>query len=177
MSITDELRTYAVMFERVVTAHLNAIADRIDEEHDREVADARNDAPHRAIDKDMAEHGWVQLPNDADGKIIHVGDELTDGKHAYTVTSITFNSCNVVVYGCTETNKSEWPIDQTSKMHHVEHVTVEDVLRDVVTLCHNTWKEEKSVLKFYDVDDVMNSGNIADAADRIREAVAHEEDE
>jgi hypothetical protein len=47
------------------------------------------------------------------------------------------------------------------------------VLRDVVTLCHNTWKEG-SGCRFYDVDDVMNSGNIADIADRIREAVEHE---
>lgn len=44
---------------------------------------------------------------------------------------------------------------------------VEDVLRGVVTLCHNTWKEE-SAFHFYGVDDVMESGNIADFAAKLR---------
>jgi len=45
--------------------------------------------------------------------------------------------------------------------------TVEDVLRGVVTLCHNTWKKG-SAFEFYDVDDVMKSGNIAEYAAKLR---------
>lgn len=47
--------------------------------------------------------------------------------------------------------------------------TLEDVLADVVTLCANTWKDGESPFAFYDVSDVMESGNIREYADEIRE--------
>lgn len=47
--------------------------------------------------------------------------------------------------------------------------TVEDVLRDVVTLCANTWKDGESPFAFYGVSDVMESGNIKGYADELRE--------
>ena len=85
MSIADELR-------EVVQKNMNAklyvvakapvlldIADRIDERHENEVADTRNDALYHANDKDMTALGWVKLPKDADGVFIQVGDMLADG--------------------------------------------------------------------------------------------------
>ena len=175
MSITDELREHVKAFNRLAREGIEDIADRIDAEHERETREQYTKGHNDGFDEgyasaddwyvshttELLKHGWIPLPKDADFKAIDVGDKLTDGKNTYTVTSIAFNSCNVVVYGCTEANKSEWPIDQTSKMHHVEHVTVEGTLRELV---HEVtpdveWEDEL----------------FAEYAERIREAITHEE--
>jgi len=81
-SITDELREYAEDWDWLDTGaeraqdRIEAIADRIDAEHERAVMSAMNDALYHANDESMAELGWVRLPKDADGVPIHVGDVL-----------------------------------------------------------------------------------------------------
>lgn len=91
MSITEELRKWAkdnTLQDRVLTSYppqhavhgvletLLRIADRIDAEYERKVADVRNDALYHANESDMAELGWIRLPKDRDGETIHVGDVM-----------------------------------------------------------------------------------------------------
>lgn len=77
MSITDELREWVHaslvgLFSSGWERDLIAIADRIDKEHAEAVADALQlrGEPDR----------WVELPVDADGVPIHVGDVM-EGLH------------------------------------------------------------------------------------------------
>ena len=92
MSITNELRRWAYStFAHTIFSNLekkvDEIADRIDAEH------------RRALEKvaAMVDHdGWVELPVDADGKTIHVGDVVVeDGCGVpYTVMSMKlFEDC------------------------------------------------------------------------------------
>lgn len=113
------------------------------------------------IEEEMA--NYVELPEDADGKAIRVGDEVEylDEPHVCrVVTTIDLARDGWWVYVSGTGRRPD-------KYLHYHRPTVEDVLRDVVTLCHNTWKEE-SPFHFYDVDDVMKSGNIADFAAKLR---------
>lgn len=92
-SITDELReciaTAVWQYENdVKTAYipkdkLTAIADRIDERHERGMADAELGAS--PTEEQMAELGWVKLPVDADGVPIHVGDSVALGDGTFEV--------------------------------------------------------------------------------------------
>lgn len=98
MSITEELRVWKSHIqtrlapEAVLTlrAEINAIADRIDKEHAEAVADALQlrGEPDR----------WVELPVDANGVPIHVGDELTDGKVARLLICDDAEENSVYVY-------------------------------------------------------------------------------
>lgn len=77
MSITDELREYAEAYEGSAThASLDLIADRIDAEHENDMAAAALIAGVPMTDEHMAEHGWIRLPLDADGVPIRVGDVM-----------------------------------------------------------------------------------------------------
>lgn len=104
----------------------------------------------------------VELPKDADGEVWRIGDELLDDGMVCEVVGI---GPNRLYYYVDATDTVEWTQADSRRHHHAP--TVEDVLRNVVTLCHNTWKEE-SPFHFYDVDDVMKSGNIADFAAKLR---------
>ena len=96
MSITDELRKIATKTEcangrceKLYRGDLEHIADRIDAEHERQCAESwmRGHDAWAAIDRsdEMAEHGWIRLPKDADGVPIRVGDVLTDGEYKFEV--------------------------------------------------------------------------------------------
>ena len=92
MSITDELREWGESRAMVSTKEaIRAIADRIDAEHQEKVRAARADGYKTgwggakyeacegsipATDENMAEHGWIRLPVDADGEPIRVGDVM-----------------------------------------------------------------------------------------------------
>lgn len=93
MSITDELREYVRHYSVVGSRKdktLVAIADRIDATYEEDVNTAcklanslsADELDERgwiiATDENMAEHGWVRLPLDADGVPIHAG-EMLDG--------------------------------------------------------------------------------------------------
>lgn len=82
MSITDELREgmspcISDDWLTIPKSEFETLADRIDERHERGMADAELAASPTYAQ--MAELGWVKLPVDADGVPIHVGDELTNG--------------------------------------------------------------------------------------------------
>ena len=177
MSITDELREYAGSFYlfryKDVREKLDAIADRIDQEADEEAARkylagfdegfASADDWMNMNEDDLSKHGWFKLPVDADGKPVHVGDvmEWDDGQTA-EVVGVSSDTFFYVDYA---NDSADWAPARDKCHHHA--LTVEDVLRGVVTLCHNTWKEG-SAFEFYDVDDVMESGNIADFAAKLQ---------
>ena len=153
MSITDELREW--FKDRIFMANgwqeIRDIADRIDAEHERQL---------EVLYRDMSDAEWMRLPKDAEGVPIHIGDVIvTTEWHKEVVEGILPERVLVLRDGEWFTIRADW-----CKRHAP---TVEDVLRDVVTLCRNTWKEG-SAFEFYDVDDVMKSGNIADFAAKLR---------
>lgn len=182
MSITDELREWVTGAKPAVVdgcsisvgtmtygckKALLAIADRIDAEHEAACAEAYGDGV-MSVPIALDESQWIKLPVDADGVPIRVGDVM-DSKVDYLFDGKPFTVRALVL--C----EDGWEVGdgrfgnryEPDSLHHHHEPTVEDVLRDVVTLCHNTWKEE-SPFHFYDVDDVMKSGNIAEYASRLR---------
>ena len=178
MSITEELREYAdALNERAAREsehgfspagrRLERIANRIDEEHEREVQQAHADGLNEQMDfhDNFVPSNYTLLPVDADGKVIHIGDKLVcDYTYGKTITVLGFG-----VQNCHDADKGVFAYDGDERcwfnadcLHHVEHTTVEEVLRELVA--HVTpdveWEDEL----------------FADYADRIREAVEHEED-
>lgn len=92
MSITDELREFidSLACHKDTRDMMRRIADRIDKEHAEAVADA--------LQLRGGEDRWVELPVDADGVPIHVGDELTDGKVARLLICDDEEENSVYVY-------------------------------------------------------------------------------
>lgn len=136
---------------------------------------AERDSMAAALDAAQGEHAYapeshyMMLPKDADGVPIHVGDTVTCGRSVWQVTGLRLTGAAWGVC-CTIFNDhggSGTNVYPPCDLRHYHAPTVEDVLRGVVTLCHNTWKKE-SAFHFYDVDDVMESGNIADLAAKLR---------
>ena len=129
---------------------------------------AERDSMAAALDAAQGEHAYapeshyMMLPKDVDGKPVHVGDvmEWDDGQTA-EVVGVSSDTFFYVDYA---NDSADWAPARDKRHHHAP--TVEDVLRGVVTLCHNTWKEG-SAFEFYDVDDVMESGNIAEYAAKL----------
>lgn len=125
----------------------------------------------KEIDDLKEHHEWapeshyMMLPKDSDGVPVRIGDVMewpdTTTAEVVGVGNGTFFYVEV------GENVVEWA-RTCDKIHHVQE-SVEDTLRDVVTLCHNTWKEG-SAFEFYDVDDVMKSSNISEYAAKLRMA-------
>lgn len=127
MSITDELREWANGFNGPWKRNeeaLRAIADRIDAEHERvckeQYACGAEHGIGASIEASMIqEHGFIELPKDADGVPIRVGD-VTD-KGDVTCIRDCGKGWEVVL-----NNLSTF--DAPSLHHHKP--TVEDVLRE-----------------------------------------------
>lgn len=153
-------------------AEFENLCDAIDAIHAN--LERENESLRRELDRVLGEmeehHAWapeshyMMLPKDADGEPIHVGDvmEWPDGN---TFEVVGVDNIGTLYYIDAEEDGIDWT--NASDKHHHHEPTVEDVLRGVVTLCHNTWKDE-SAFKLYDVDDVMKSGNIAGFAAKLR---------
>lgn len=136
MSITDELREIAAKTEcangrceKLYRGDLEHIADRIDAEHERQCAESwmRGHDAWAAIDRgdEMAEHGWIRLPKDADGEYIHVGDVLTDGEYKFKVFELAaFGDGS---WSIRNEDGDAWAACDVT--HHHEP-TVDDVLRE-----------------------------------------------
>lgn len=80
MSITEELRDwvnerFVGLFSFEWVRDLNAIADRIDAEHEAACAEAYGNGV-MSVPIALDESQWVKLPVDADGVPIHVGDVM-----------------------------------------------------------------------------------------------------
>lgn len=115
---------------------------------------------------------FMALPLDAKGVPIRVGDTVAEkpfrpkaGEKPAEVVCMLLNSDGWAVGDCDP--RGHWY--NSLQLEHVKPRTLEDVLADVVTLCANTWKDDESPFAFYGVSDVMESGNIKEYADEIRE--------
>ena len=130
MSITDELRTEARGFGDYIytseKAHrLLAIADRIDVEHESACAEAYGNGV-MSVPTALDESQWMRLPNDADGKPVHIDDimEWPDGR-TFDVVGI---GDGVLFYVEDGNEQADWTGASTKHHHHAP--TVEDVLRE-----------------------------------------------
>lgn len=137
MSITDELRKEARGFGRYVyTAPqadcLTAIADRIDEEHERTVGFCKRleDAAAKREDVEIFGVEYTALPLDADGEYIHEHDKVDWLDHAgtwhenVTVVAVCDDGCYVM-------DGTVFHVHKSNIRHHHEP-TVEDVLREML---------------------------------------------
>ena len=109
-------------------------------------------------ESEMAEHGWIRLPKDADGEPIHVGDKLIDEddklQKPAIVKCILYNDEGCVVSdidprGC-------WYDPSLLRHHHKP--TVEDVLTKML---------EKAV-GYSDAHTTVASNAIAECAPKLR---------
>lgn len=140
MSITDELREWAednTLRDRVLTTcppqhavhgvleTLLRIADHIDAEHERAMAAAALIAGVPITDEDMAKHGWVRLPKDADGVPIRVGDVLDGYGKAIEVVEMRHGRSGWLLISSDGNG-----YDDTFAFTHHHEPTVEDVLRE-----------------------------------------------
>ncbi len=169
--ITGELREWIEgrVFLGNGWQELLRIADRIDAEYERTMAAAAFIAGVPMTDENMAEHGWVKLPKDADGVPIRIGDKVEWIRYKDDDPTIvrTVSAVGVGVFFAWSDEQGRYAQYEARAYRHHKQPTVEDVLRGVITLCYNTWKEE-SPFHFCDVDDVMKSGNIAEYAAKLR---------
>ena len=132
MSITDELREFSPgihgykLLRPCDEKELRAIADRIDMEHERLMVER---ADRYSELRAKMNNCYIELPKDADGEPIHVGDKLIDEddklQKPAIVKCILYNDEGCVVSdidprGC-------W-YDPSLLRHHAP--TVEDVLRE-----------------------------------------------
>lgn len=164
------------------------IADRIDAEHEKALDEWK--AKHgqmwfkgyaechaellegnETLASDLEGCGWIRLPKDADGEPIHVGDVMEWVRYKDDDPTIvrTVSGIGNDVFFAWSDEQGRYAQYEAHAYRHHHAPTVEDVLRDVVTLCHNTWKEG-SAFEFYDVDDVMKSSNISEYAAKLRMA-------
>ena len=133
MSITDELRewtrnhTVNCSDDRIA---LVAIADRIDAEHERAVDAFERDMGMEAMtDENMAKHGWVRLPVDADGVPIHAGETMLERSgNTFEVGALLFYSSQNWLVLQNPRNYSTLRIPD--QIRHYTQPTVEGILRD-----------------------------------------------
>lgn len=147
MAITDELRREAqgdfrYLYTSGQEKHLLAIADRIDAEHAE--AQRRWMAEVDALREERDEYlestklweakckTMVELPRDADGEPIHVGDKVTCGASVWEVTGFRFTDgfwgiCCTIFFDQGGSGTNVYP---TSELHHYRASTVEDVLTE-----------------------------------------------
>ena len=135
MSITDELREWKGHIQTrlapeavlALRGELNAIADRIDAEHESVRAESIIDM----TDESMAEHGWVRLPKDADGVTIRIGDELDSLEALHPDVPARFKVQDMFYYGNGKWHLRAYPATyKPEKCRHHHAPTVEDVLRE-----------------------------------------------
>ena len=141
MAITDELREYTeeqikwLDMTKVHYRKLFAIADRIDAEHHAAIRrwqqeiDALRDELREAVrlSEDKASD-MVELPKDADGEYIHIGDWMENGERVERIV-LTDGSWEPYVYLA----KTPYVLHEyfCNEISHYKQPTVEDVLRDM----------------------------------------------
>lgn len=137
MAITDELRKYAANFMSNVQMHrVLAIADRIDAEHEHEMEER---ADRYSELRAKMNNCYVELPKDADGEYIRIGDELRDGWHEQNQGEVErlmldHHGWWLMLKSCPE----RFYVHEFHEWHHRHHKqpTVEDVLRKLVGRAH-----------------------------------------
>jgi hypothetical protein len=123
MSITDELREYATNDSLHYCSDYLAIADRIDAEHESACAEAYGNGV-MSVPIALDESAWVELPKDADGEYIHVGDTLDGYGKTIEVVELRYGRSGWVIIS----RDGNGYADTFAFTHHKP--TVEDVLRE-----------------------------------------------
>jgi len=169
MSITDELRKWGYGFCGDTYNVVTAIADRIDAEHEKSIVDALLNDGLPMSDEEMAEHGWIRTPVDADGVPIRVGDVMDgtcpSGKHVNGTVSAIGDG----VFWLSNVQFSLKP----DYMHHYHKPTVEDVLREFAHVGIRIG--DKDGIKAGEIDFYANEEAIAKYAAKLRLADDGEE--
>ena len=140
MSITDELREWAHGFNgpwKRNEVALLAIAGRIDAEHERVVRERRRSCVyydperHYCSCHDFGVSGYVELPKDADGEYIHIGDVMEwidlEGKVSVTCTA---EAVGVDAFIAWDKANGRYAQKCATAYRHYHAPTVEDVLRE-----------------------------------------------
>ena len=149
MSITNELRNYVSGPAKSGISHIceNAIlhiADRIDAKHQKACDDAWDngyEADYLGIESWLTEHpqvmekhGWICLPKDADGEVIHIGDMMERGKARGHVIALMLSEYpekwGGELHWGVQLEGEQAPTALDLTFHHYHEPTVEDVLRE-----------------------------------------------
>ena len=171
MSITDELRRWINGNTVIHVTGLRAIADRIDAEHERLMAERRRSCVFYDAERnyckvhdegDMAELGYVRLPVDTDGVPIRIGDVM-EGVDKYDslkkvkgeVITVSFESDGIVDVAIQAWNSDgkSWHrayLDSGASVYRHYHApTVEDVLREMVAAYMDTPLDDSNDGEFF----------------------------
>ena len=131
MSITDELREWCK--DRFFMANgwqeIHAIADRIDVEHEAACAEAYGNGV-MSVPIALDESAWVELPKDADGEYIHIGDVMENIVCPPVHREVTGVGAECF-YGWDEGN-GRYSLFGANCYRHHHAPTVEDVLLDLL---------------------------------------------
>lgn len=144
MTITSDLRGFALICDEQTKKTLLLAADRIDAEHESKVSYWQDASYKDGYDEGFAsaddyftdkretlkEHGWVKLPVDADGVPIHVGDvmEWCDPDGEVTVTC-EVDAVGVECFFAWDGANGRYAQKCANVYRHHHPPTVEDVLR------------------------------------------------
>ena len=141
MKSIDRLREYvtgparcgiSLICEKIILKELDSIEREVGEMQRALTIDTQP-----MTDENMAEHGWVRLPVDAEGVPIHVGDVMEERSgHTFEVASIMVfgGSGNQLVFSDAR-NFSSFREPHDLRHHHAP--TVEDVLREFALACED----------------------------------------
>lgn len=138
MSITDELRHSIEEAEQVYGCeckHLLALADRIDMEHERAMADAYLSGT--PTDEKLTELGWIRLPKDVDGEYIHMGDKMECFTSQHRDVPKVFEVQRIIMDDITGWRLVAYPATYVpEECRHYHAPTVEDVLLEACKAYH-----------------------------------------
>lgn len=179
MSITDELRHEVADYpfrDNRDFAIFEAVADRIDAEHEAMLVDARK----------TVYQGYIELPKDADGEYIRIGDEM-EGVDKYDslkkvmgkVITVSFESDGIVDVAIRAWNSdgTSWRrayLDPDASVYRHYHApTVEDVLRQFAHVGIRI--AAKHGIEAGDIDFYADEEAIAEFAARLRLAEGEEQ--
>ena len=131
MSITKELRKWWVrkfpVMDKELHEDFTAIADRIDAEHESACAEAYGNGV-MSVPIALDESQWVQLPKDADGEPIHIGDVMEWPTTGETFEVVGIGDGTLFYVEGDDDALADWTGASTKRHHHAS--TVEDVLRE-----------------------------------------------
>ena len=135
MSITDELRKWGYGFCGSSYEVVNAIADRIDVEHEAACAKAYGDGA-MSVPIALDESAWVKLPVDADGVPIHIGDVMAYADNTKPIEVVALVPPAIFL--------TEDGPRFANMCRHYHALTVEDVLREFAERWHNAKRGERT---------------------------------
>ena len=138
MSITDELRAFAKRWPCTdyVNKDMNAIADRIDTEHESACGEAYDNGVQSVALPDMT--AYVKLPLDADGEYIRIGDVMEWVRYEDDDPTIVRNVAAVGagVFFAWSDEQGRYAQYEAHAYRHHHAPTVEDVLREMADRCY-----------------------------------------